>query len=420
MPNKTQYVIAGASHAGLTAAEAIRMQDPQGLITIVSREETLPYSPTILPYVVSGAAEPQAVFVRTAEAFRQANVRYLNNQKVVQINSEDRTVLLHSGRVVAYDKLLLATGAAPLMPPIEGLQATPFHVLRTLVDALAIKKAMAGAQSAIILGAGLIGLHLAENLVQAGLRVCLADTLDRILPRYLDPQAAALLEKVYRTREIDLLLGQTVQAATRSAKGCRMTLQSGKELAADLLLIAVGVRPNMDYLNGSGIKIREGILVDEYLRTSAAGIWAAGDVCEAKGFFETATGLNATLPNAVDQGRLAGLDMSGAPDRKPFEGNIALNTMQCLGQRVFTAGLTADGLPAQVRVEKILEPEKTHYRKLVFRGERLVGACGINTDMDPGIMLQLIRRRVDLGADLEAFIKNPMETGRLLMSREWR
>jgi phenylglyoxylate dehydrogenase epsilon subunit len=420
MPNAIQYVIVGASHAGLTAAEAIRMQDPQGLITIVSREETLPYSPTILPYVVSGAAEPQAVFVRTEKDFKQANILYLKNEKVVQIKPEERAILLLSGRVVTYEKLLLASGSSPLVPLIDGLPGTPHYVLRTLADALAIKKAMTSAKTALVLGAGLIGLHIAENLVKAGLKVTLVDMLGQIMPRYLDPQAAALLEKVCRGRGIDLLLGQTVQAAARSAKGCLLTLQSGKEWTADLLLIAVGVRPNMDYLNGSGIKTREGILVDEYLRTSVSDIWAAGDVCEAKEFFSHNTGLNANVPSAVEQGRVAGMDMSGAPDRKPFEGNIALNTMQCLGQRVFTAGLMVDGLPAQVRVEKILQPEKTHYRKLIFEGGCLVGACGINTDMDPGIMLQLIRRRVDLGANLDAFIQNPMEIGRLLMSREWR
>jgi phenylglyoxylate dehydrogenase epsilon subunit len=279
---------------------------------------------------------------------------------------------------------------------------------------------MAGAKTAIVLGAGLIGLHLAENLAEAGLKVHLVDALDRILPRYLDPQAAALLEKVYEEHGIEMLFGQTVQSAVQNGRDCVLTFKSGKELRADLFLIAVGVKPHMDYLDGSGIRTREGILVDEYLRTGVPDIWAAGDVCEAKDFFGTGSGLNACLPNAVEQGRLAGMDMSNMPDRKPFEGNIALNTMKGLGQRLFTIGITADDSAAQMRVEKISEPEKMHYRKLVFRDEYLVGACGINTDLDPGILLQLIRRRIDLGNDLEAFLKDPTAIGRLRMSREWR
>lgn len=419
MPNNIHYVIAGASHAGLTAAEAIRLQDPEGAITIITKEETLPYSPTILPYVISGASDPQNIFLRTSEGFRQANIFYLKNEKVVQIRPEARTVLLQSGRVLTYEKLLLATGSSPLVPPLAGLAEAPHYVLRSLADALAIRQAMAAAKTALVLGAGLIGLHVTENLVRAGLKVFLVDTLGQIMPRYLDQEAAALLEKVYRSQGVDLLLGHYVQAVARSAEGYIVTFQSGKKLPIDLLLIAAGVRPNFDYLNGSGIRTREGILVDEYMRTSVAGVWAAGDVCEAKSFFEAASGLNANLPSAVDQGRVAGMGMSADPGLKPFEGNISLNTMKCFGLRVCTVGWVADDLPARLRVEKILEPEKDYYQKLVFDGRRLVGACGINANMDPGIMQQLIRRRIDLGDNLDAFINNPMERGRLLMSREW-
>ena len=185
--------------------------------------------------------------------------------------------------------------------------------------------------------------------------------------------------------------------------------------------MSTGVRPSVEYLTGSGVNMEQGILVDERMRTSAGGIWAAGDVAQARGFFESEKRLDGTLPNAVEQGRIAGMDMVGDPALKPYIGGIPLNTYRFFDHRAFSVGLSTATKSAEgMEVDQVFSPTSLQYRKLVFQDDRLVGASGIDSDLDPGIMCQLIRRRVDLGDVKGRFAAAPLETGRILMSRIWR
>jgi phenylglyoxylate dehydrogenase epsilon subunit len=174
----------------------------------------------------------------------------------------------------------------------------------------------------------------------------------------------------------------------------------------------------MDCLGGSGLDTDEGILVDERMRTSAEDVWAAGDVAQAGSFFDETTRVNAILPSAVEQGRIAGMDMVDDPALKPFVGTIPLNTYKFFGHRAFSAGMTleAEGL----EVEKVYLPESYKYRKLVFSDDRLVGAQGIDCDLDPGVMRELIRRKVRLGDAKAKFRASPVEMSRVLMTANWR
>jgi phenylglyoxylate dehydrogenase epsilon subunit len=414
----TKYLIIGSSHAGLSALDAIRLQDKEGPLTLVTQESCLPYSPTILPYVLSGQARPEKVFLRDQASLDSLSVVFKPGAKVVAVDGGIREVTLQSGEKIAYDKLLLGTGAAPKLPHVQGLDAVPHHVLRTLEDALTLRSKIRKDGTAVVLGAGLIGLHAAENLAKGGMKVVVVEALSQVLPGYFDEEASQLIHKAFSDKGVKILLKEKVSRVREAEGQVSLGLASGGDLSAGLLVVATGVQPRLEYLKGSGVEVDEGILVDERMRTNVAGIWAAGDAAQARGFFESSKVLNATLPNAVEQGRIAGMGMAGDPALKEYPGAVGMNTYKFFGHRAFSAGMIREEEGCEV--EKTSLPESFKYQKLVFKDDHLVGASGINSDLDPGIMVQLIRRKAYLGDVKARFCASPVDVSRVMMTSIWR
>jgi len=415
---QTQYLIVGASHAALAAVQAIRMHDEAGSVTVVSKDDALPYSPTVLPYVVSGRSDSARIFLRDADYFSAQHVNYVSGVAVTGVVTADNRVTLSNGEQIGYEKLLLATGAAPQLPPIPGLNEVEFHVLRSLGDALGLRNASSGARQAIVLGAGLVGMHAAENLAKAGVSVTVVEMQPTVLAAYFDRDAAQIIENAFSTNGVRLLMGNRVVKAAGGpdSKGARLTLADGAELAADLLLVATGVTPAMDYLHGAGTLTERGIMVDDTMRTSVENIWAAGDVAQARGFYESAKIINGILPDAVEQGKIAGMSMAGDPALKSYPGGVPLNTYTFFGQRAVSVGSQSAG---EVVAQEV-DVQQQRYLKIVMQDGRLTGIFGINVAFDPGVMWELILRRIELTEVREKFIADPQRTARLLMSRTWR
>jgi len=420
---QTQYLIVGASHAALAAVQAIRMHDTVGSVTVVSKDDALPYSPTVLPYVVSGRSDPNSVFLRDESYFSKHQVNYVKGAAVTGIAAVNKRVSLSSGEEIAYDKLLLATGAAPLLPPIPGLDAVNFHVLRTLGDAVKLRQALGQAQHAVVLGAGLVGMHAAENLAKAGAQVTVVEMQPTVLAGYFDRDAAAIIEDVFAAQGVTLKLNnKVVKLAPRGPSGAVVTLADAQQFEAGLLLVSAGVAPVMDYLNGSGARTDRGILVDDSMHTSAEDIWAAGDVAQARDFFgaaDTDDGakiINGILPDAVEQGKIAGMAMAGDPALKNYPGGVPLNTYTFFGQQAISVGRQNQGEVAALEIDQA----QRRYLKIVMQDNRLTGIFGINVAFDPGVMWELILRRTDLSQVREKFLADPQRTARLLMSRTWR
>jgi phenylglyoxylate dehydrogenase epsilon subunit len=414
----TKYLIIGSSHAGLSALDAIRLHDKEGSLTLVTQESCLPYSPTILPYVLSGQAQPDKVFLRDQQDLDGLSVVFKRGAKVVAVDGGSRQVTLQSGEKIEYEKLLLATGAAPKLPPVQGLEAVPHHVLRTLEDALILRSKIRKDGTAVVLGAGLIGLHAAENLAKGGMKVVVVEALSQVLPGYFDEDASQMILRAFTDKGVKILLNEKV-SRSRGAEGkITLTLATGESLSAGLLVVATGVQPRVEYLKDSGVEVDEGILVDERMRTNVSEIWAAGDVAMARGFFERSKILNATLPNAVEQGRIAGMDMVDDPALKEYPGAVGMNTYKFFGHRAFSVGMVREEKGCEV--EKVAVPESFKYQKLVFKEDQLVGASGINSDLDPGIMVQLVRRKAYLGDAKARFCVSPTEISRVMMTAIWR
>ena len=413
---ETKYLIAGSSHAGLEALRAIRMIDREGSVTMVTRDDHLPYSPTVLPYVVSGRSEPEKVVLRDQEFFRDNKVDFVRGAAITSIDPSAHAVTLASGATWNYGKLLLATGATPAIPPIKGLADVSFHVLRTLDDAVSLREAVGRAQTAVVLGAGLVGMHAAENLVRAGATVSIVEMQKQVLPGYFDAMAAGMIAQAFTDNGAHMLLDRTVVAVAPSGAGCELTLDSADKLTADLLLVATGVKPVIDYLAGSGIDTGEGILVGETMATSAADVWAAGDVAQARDFFGSGLIVNAILPDAVEQGRIAGMAMAEDRALKPYPGGLPINTYTFFGNHAISVGsISANDRESFSRHD----PDNGTYRTMTLEDGRLLGIAAINEALDAGIMWQLILRGVDLSPVMDRFLADPLKTGRALMSSTW-
>ncbi len=417
---QSQYIILGSSHAALEAATAMRLIDVDGTLTLITRDARLPYSPTILPYVVSGRSAPDKATLRDETYFRANKIDFVPDATVTSLDPTAQSLQLASGEAWHYDKLLIATGAAPALPLVPGLSEVDYRVLRSMQDALDLRAAMQHAKSAIVLGAGLIGMHAAENMAKAGIEVCVVEMQPHALSGYFEPRASVIIERTFARNGVRMLMDRTLarveRQGRRAADGCVATLSDGIRIAADLLLVCTGVKPNIAFLNG-GIEADAGILVDDRMRTSAANVWAAGDVAQARGFWGGQV-VNGILPNAVEQGRVAGLDMAGDAALAPFPGAVPLNTYSFFGQQAISVGRSAS--EAGSTVAERGDDESGVYRRIVLKDDKLVGIATINDFVDAGIMWQLILRSTDLAPVKRKFIADPMRTGRQLMSQLWR
>ena len=419
MPN-SKYLVVGSSHAALEAVQAIRMHDAEGSLTLLTRDTHLPYSPTVLPYVVAGRSAPETIALRDEVYFAKNRVDFVRGKALKSLHVERNAVELDDGGTLGYDKLLLATGASPAIPSIEGIATVPYHVLRTLDDAVRLHAAMKPAKQAVVLGAGLVGLHAAENLVKAGVPVTIVEMAKQLTDGYFDATAARLIEKAFTDNGAKIMTSSRVVKLAPSAVGVALTLESGTTLQADLLLVATGVRANIGFLNGSGTAIAhdKGIIVDDAMRTSVANVWAAGDCAQARGFFGGAKVMNAILPDAAEQGRIAGQAMAGDPGVRRYPGGIAQNTYHFFGRHAISVGSSA--VPEGGEELTRFDGQGGRYLRAIFLDGRLRGIYGVNEFFDAGVMCQLILRDIDLSPVKERFFAEPMRVGREIMSRTWR
>lgn len=421
---ETNYLIIGASHAGLSALEAIRRYDADGSLTLVTAEPDLLYSPTALPYVISGKTGPEDTALRAPDYFRDLDVNLIKGGTATAVDTDGKQVTVNDTMVIRYDKLLVATGATPSIPAIPGMKTVDPLSIRTMADARKIREKMGRAGSALIIGAGFIGMHAAENLANAGLTVTVVEALDQIMPASFDADAAIRIQQAFIDQGITIRTGVTVDRVRGEADGFVMTLSQGREVRADMLLVAAGITPNTGFLSGTGIAPDNGIPVDARMRTGIPGVWAAGDVALAPGFFSGERRIGGTIPTAAEQGKTAGMDMARDSYVTDYPGNLNMNTFNYFGNFAFSVGNVAShdadtrpgaqpNSPWDIRTGG--DAGQDSFWKFVFKGDVLTGVSAVNMRFDPGILKELILRRTDLAASKDALVKTPLATGRRLM-----
>jgi nitrite reductase (NADH) large subunit len=400
-----KHVIVGNSVAAVGAIEAIRSLDGEADITVVSRERYSVYSRPLISYYLGGKVTEPKMAYRPKNFYTTNRVETLLGVEAVGLEPLEHTLALAGKKKpLSYDKLLLATGGVPFCPPIEGRDRKDVYTFTTLDDAKALSTALKRLEHVVVIGGGLIGLKVTEGLVQRGVEVTVVELADRILSPALDKVASKMVADHLAKKGVTILTGDTVTAITgpdMSVEGMRLKkgavegvrLKSGRELACDAVVVAIGVVPNVGWLRGSGLKIERGILVDGHMRTSKKDVYAAGDVTEAPEMLGPGRRVVPIWPDAYRQGFVAGSNMGGR--RTPYEGGLPMNSLDLLGISLVSVGL-ANVDDGQYTVERAVDPVSRAYRRLVFQGDYLVGALLVRDIDRAGLFTGLIRDHVNI------------------------
>lgn len=417
----SDYLILGNSTAAVAAIESIRKTDRQGSITLVSNEPYHTYARPLISYYLSGQVNDFQLPYRPRDFYQRNNVTTLLGVKAIELDVENRQVFLEPSvlkappilneawyrnpslisEVVEYDKLLLATGSRPAVPPLEGVNQPGIHYFYTLDDILSLKADLTPESSVVILGAGLIGMKAAEALSKLGCQVTVVEMANRLMSTILDEEAASIIQKWFEENKVDFRLAIRAAKILGEDRVSGVKLEDGSLLKCDTVIIATGVRPNYELIQNTSIKYRQGILVNGHQETSSQGIFCAGDVCEGWDLLHGQTKLTPILPNAFQQGQIAGLNMAGKPDL--FLGSVAFNATTFFGLSVVTMGLS------QARGEEFdcfSYAQGRDYRSLVFKEGRLNGAILLNQTQRSGILQRLIRQKTAVLAKKELLLRD--------------
>ncbi|NLN20568.1 MAG: FAD-dependent oxidoreductase [Syntrophomonadaceae bacterium] len=390
---KTRYLIIGASAAGLACAAAIRREDPWGQVTVIA-EDSLVYSRCLLKDIISGARNKEQLNFIGENFFDDQGIEFIPGKKVTAVDPRQKMVFTLDGWKTTYDKLLIATGAKPVLPPVENLASgRQVFVLRSLEDAEGIIDSVETNKRVIILGGGLVGLEAAEALVAKGVRVTVIEQAEHLLPLQLDSYASSRYAELFRSHGVGIITGQRADKIQldEDSNVLGVELDDKGYLPCDLIIAAAGVKPEISSLSDIGIAVNKGIIVDQQMRTTIPDVYAAGDVCET---LETLTGkvsLTPIWPAAVQQGEVAGLNMVG-------------KDVELVGTFAYQNAMSFFGLPTisfgwpeppddSYQVETDVSPD--YYRKVIYKKGRLVGAIFQGDLSGAGTFGTLIKKRID-------------------------
>ena len=390
-----QYVIIGNSTAAVAAAEQIRQNDGKGKITMISDEPYHTYGRPLISYYLLGKTDAERMKYRPSDFYERNRIDTIFSKRVEKIDAEKKKVLLSDGKKIGYDKLLVATGSRPFNSPMEGIESVSckFNFM-TFDDALALENVLSPDKRVLIIGAGLIGLKCLEGIADRVREVAVVDMADRVLPSILDEYGASLVRHELEEHKATFYLSDSVQ----KFDGNTAYLKSGKEIAFDILVVAVGVRPNVELVKDAGGKVGRGILTDDRQETSLKDVYAAGDCTESYDITAQTSRILALLPNAQFQGACAGANMAGGEVH--FTNAVPMNAIGFFGSHILTAGSYFG--------DTYVEKSGDTYKKLFYSENKLNGFILVNKPEKAGIYTSLLRNATPLDeVDFEALKKEP-------------
>lgn len=396
------YVIVGAGPAGVAAAETLAKAAKGSEIVLVGGEPEPPYSRMAIPYVLTGNVGEDGTYLRKTENwYEDRNIRYIHG-RAESLSVADGSLRLAGGADLKYEKLLISTGARPIKPPISGLDLPGVHHCWTLEDVRNIKGLTGEGKDVILIGAGFIGSIILEALLASGSNLTVVEAEDRMVPRMMN-QVAGNMIKAWCEKKGVTVLTSTRVAGVAQADGGRLEVDlGGDKKTVDLVVVAAGVKPNADFLDGSGIKVEDGILVDNHLKTSADNVYAAGD-CAKGPDFSGGWSVHAVQPTAVEHGRIAALNMAGQVT--PYKGSLQMNVLDTAGLISTSVGLF-DGVEGGDEAEELNE-QRFKYIRLTFKGDHMIGALTLGRTDSIGVLRGLIHTPVSLGPWKEKLMADP-------------
>ena len=382
-----RYVIVGAGPAGISAARTLRQLDRDGEIILVSKDSQV-HSRCMLHKYVSGQRDAEGISFISPGFFEENNITWHPGKTMVGLDCGESCIRLEDGSSLSYDRLLLASGAYYLLPPVPGLkEAGNVYGFRDLSDAQAIDKAVKPGAKAVIIGSGLVGMDAAYALMERGISPVIVEMADRILPLQLDAKAAAEYQRLFEDHGCSFRLAARAARTRLDSQGnaSALVLEDGEELDCDFIIAAAGVRPEIRFLEHCGVETGRAVTVDRYLATSVPGIYGAGDVC----------GLSGIWPNAMKQGVIAAKNMYGIPT--PYEDTYAMkNTMNFFGLPALCIG---DINRLDSTTMTITEEDSKNYRKALVEDGVLKSILLVGNISGSGIYQYLIKNQIKLPTD---------------------
>lgn len=368
--NKRRVLIVGSGAAGLSAAKAARAQDPEAEITLFGAEDRLPYYRLRLCEYIGKSAAPGELEVSNREWFEKNRIRVELSSKVEAIDTEAKSIGVN-GKTYGYDSLVLTTGSTPIMPPFKGKELSGVHTIWTWKDIVEINKGLQGARRAVVIGGGLLGLEAAYKISELGINVSLIEGMPRLLPKQLDEEGSALFKDKVQSLGISVICGISVEGFEGDQNGHvrKVNMADGTSLDADIVIVSVGVAPNVAVCQNTGISMNRFLLVNEKMETSVRDVYAAGDVASLNGrwFGQWAV--------ASKQGQVAGTNAAGG--NAIYEITDVPYVLATMGTRVVCAGDTGsaqpDGSESAYVIDQKIDKEQFAYSKLVFRNGLFVG-----------------------------------------------
>ncbi len=385
------HVIIGNGIAGVGAAEAIRRIDGEARITLIGDETFPPYCRPMISLVLEGAATVDRLPIRGDRFHRDMAVTPVLGERVTAVDTANRKVRVGAGREIPYDRLLIATGADPRPIQAEGVSLSNIFYMRTEAQVRGMVSALPAVRHALVLGGGLVGFKAAYSLLRRGVRVTILIRSAHPLSMQADEVAGALVLEELRKHGLDVRTGIAVTAFEGNGRVARAHLSDGTTLPCDLAVIGKGVLPALDFLDRDRVDVDLGVLVDEHMETSAPGVYAAGDAAESTDIARRSRWVNAIWPEAVLQGRAAGMNMAGR--RVAYPGSLSRNVIRVFDLDIMTGGVVTPGTGAIHEVFRDKGLRTGTYRKLIFREDRLVGFVLVNDIEQGGVLLSLIQNR---------------------------
>jgi len=356
-----KYLIIGNGVAGTTAADTVRQIDPTGEITIVTDEDLPFYYRVRLPDYLGGEVTESELIAKKKEWYDEKEISLKLNTNITEADPGVKHVLTADGISIAYDRLLLASGSHPFIPPIKGSDMDGVFAIHTINDVRQILQAAEKISDVVLIGGGLLGLEAANALHKLGKNITVVEFFPRLLPRQLDNEGAARLQHFFEKMIFTFRLGAITKKITGADRVEQVILENGDVLSTEMVIISAGVRPNLKLAKMFGLKTDKGVIVDKYLQTSQPDIYAAGDVIE----FEGRT--YGIWPAAMEQGEIAGINISGG--EATYRGTILSNILKVAGVDLASAG----EIDEENRHESKIVISEDKYKKVVIDNGKVIG-----------------------------------------------
>lgn len=402
----TRHLVIGGGTAGVNAIRTIREEEREpSEITLVSAER--PYSRMVLPYFLDRSIAESHVYTATANVLAGWGVRTYLGRRAAALDVDANTVTLDDGTTLEYDDCLIATGSSPARARVPGADGAGVHSFWTLDQAKAVLAGIQPGSQVAMVGAGFISFTILNSILSLGATLTIVEIAPRILPRMVDATAAGFVESWLERHGVRIHTGVTL-AGIEDAKGrpgyaprkrLRFTdTPKTGDVLADVVVMATGIRTNLDWLKDSGLRINRGIVVDDHLRSSAPNVYAAGDVAEGRDLISGDPAVHAIEPTAQEHGRVAGANMAGRP--VAYRGSLLVNVVEICRLDVASFGAWDDPAAEAIVAAK---PDRPAYRKMLFTGDRMTGAIilGPSSDVwttnDVGMLKGLVQTGVPLG-----------------------